>query len=972
MVKKNATKIGSIELNKEQKQAVNHKNGPLLIVAGAGTGKTKVITERILSLFGKKDIAPENVLALTFTDKAAGEMVERIEKELPIGYVDLWVMTFHSFAQKLLEAHGADIGLPTKFKLLDETSTWLLVRDNFNSFDLDYYRPLGKPTSFIHAMVKHFSRCKDELITTKQYLDYAESLRTAENKDEDGLLEEAQRVTELANAYHRYQQILVDNSCLDFGDLVFYAYQLLEKRPDIRKKYQQQFKHVLVDEFQDTNYGQYQLIKLLLNDEKNITVVGDDDQSIYKFRGASVSNILQFKKDFPEATDVVLTTNYRSRQIILDTAYEFIQNNNPDRLEIALGGSISKRLQAATTGPGVIEYLSSPSAETEADAVAEKIIALDEGKNSWNNFAVLARSNDALRPIIEALEKQGIPFQYVASRGLFGKPLVLDLIAFLRLLDNVHESDALFRFLSLPVFELAPLDVIEISRLASRKQLTLFEATRDARQHLPTLSDATFAKLERALSLLSLGMKRAPTGEHKSVSRVVFEFLKESGYLKYIETLPDLKRAQNFFVLEQFYRRLQGFELTNDDHSVRAYLRLLELEIEAGEQGALETLAEEGPELVKVMTIHASKGLEFKHVFVVSMVDRRFPSTQRSEPIELPDALVKEFLPSGNAHLQEERRLCYVAITRAKEGLYLSGAKSYGGSRDKKPSVFVEEMGIKPIDVPAKKLDFAQSDKAEIDAYWKPLIPKRFSFTQLQDFIRCPRYYYYKYIVKLPMIGNHHLSFGNTIHLTLQRYAEEKARRVSQLQMSLFGNQEKKSADISEEELLELYKVSWQDDWYESKEQKEKYRAKGRKMLLDWQQSEFTISQPPLFIEKPFTIKVDDAIVTGKIDRIDALADGTVAIVDYKTGRPKDKLDAEDKRQLLVYQLAVEQVFKLPVSWLAYHYLDNGACDPFIGDKKDIEKIITYLSETITDIREFNFADYLERHQSCDQCRDII
>lgn len=971
MLKKDELK----QLNKEQRLAVNHKEGPLLIVAGAGTGKTTVITERILSLFKKKGVSPENVLALTFTDKAAGEMVERLEKELPLGYVDLWVMTFHSFAQKLLEKYGVDIGLPTSFKLLDETSTWLLIRDNFALFELDYYRPLGKPTSFIHSLVKHFSRCKDELITPKQYHDFAESLKLSDeekNKTEnDGLQEEYKRISELARAYKTYQQLLVDNNCLDFGDLVFYAYQLLEKRPDIRKKYQQQFKHVLVDEFQDTNYGQYQLIKLILNDSNNITVVGDDDQSIYKFRGASVSNILQFKKDFPNSTEVVLTKNYRSRQIILDTAYEFIQKNNPDRLEIALGGSVSKRLQSEVSGPGIIEYLLSSSAEAEADAVVEKILTLDEGKNNWNNFAVLARSNDALRPIIESLERSGVPFQYVASRGLFGKPLVLDLIAYLRLLDNVHESDAMFRYLSLPIFSLSPLEVVEISRLASRKQLTLFEVVKDVRDHFSDFPAETFTKLDKALNLLNLGMQRAPTGENKSVSRVVFEFLRESGYLKHIETLTDLKRAQSFFVLQQFYKRLQGFELSNDDHSVRSYLRLLELELEAGEQGALETMAEEGPELVKVMTIHASKGLEFKYVFVVSMVDRRFPSTQRGEAIELPEALIKEQLPSGNAHIQEERRLCYVAITRAKVGLFLSGSKSYGGSRDKKPSIFIEEMGIKPIDLPAKNIDFNKVDKNEVDAFWKPLIPKRFSFTQLQDFVRCPRYYYYKYIVKLPMIGNHHLSFGNTIHLTLQRFAEEKARRFSQSQMSLFKNQETVS-EITIEELLEMYKASWQDDWYESKDQKEKYRAKGKKMLNDWFSSQHSIKQPPLFIEKPFTIKINDAIVTGKIDRIDMLSDGTVAIVDYKTGRPKEKLDAEDKRQLLVYQLAVEQVFKLPVSWLAYHYLDNGACEPFMGDKKDIEKIISYLSETIDEIRNFNFTEYLDRHQSCDQCRDII
>lgn len=960
-------------LNKEQKKAVDHKNGPLLIVAGAGTGKTTVIIERVLNLFKKKSVKPENVLALTFTDKAAGEMVERLEKELTIGYVDLWVMTFHSFAQKLLEQHGADIGLPTKFKLLDETATWLLIRDNLDSFELDYYRPLGKPTSFIHALVKHFSRCKDELITADQYLDYAQLLiKNSSNQTSDQESDEPERVLEIAKAYKRYQEILLANDCLDFGDLVFYAYQLLSKRPAIRKKYQQQFKYVLVDEFQDTNYGQYQLIKLLLTAENNITVVGDDDQSIYKFRGASVSNILEFKNDFPNAKDVVLTTNYRSRQIILDCAYDFIQKNNPDRLEIALGGSISKRLQSARPGSGVVQYLSSITAEAEAEAVVKKIIALDDSAGNWNKFAILARSNEALKPAIETLESHGVPFQYIASRGLFGKSLVLDLIAFLRLLDNVHEADALFRYLSLPIFDISPIEIIEISRLASRKQLSLFEVARDARLLLPVLSETTYTKLEQALNLLYLGMKKNPLGENKSVSQVIFEFLKESGYRKYIDTLPDLKRAQTYFVLEQFYHRLKGFELVSQDHSVKTYLRLLELELEAGEQGALETMADEGPELVKVMTIHASKGLEFDYVFVVSMVDRRFPSSQRSEPIELPNALIKEQLPSGNAHIQEERRLCYVAITRAKEGLFLSGAKSYGGSRDKKPSIFVEEMGLTPIEVQTNKINFIDKETNEVNFYWKPLIPKRFSFTQLQDFTRCPRYYYYKYIVKLPMIGNHHLSFGNTIHLALQRFAEETAKRFGQAQMSLFKKNPTDPSPLTLEELLAFYEACWQDDWYESKNQKEKYRLKGKKMLTEWMASEFKISQPPLFIEKPFTIKIDDAVVTGKIDRIDLLPDKSVAIIDYKTGRPKDKLDTESKRQLLVYQLAVEQVFKLPVNWLAYHYLENGACVPFIGDKKDIEKVILFLTETINEIRDFNFSEFLDHHHSCDNCREII
>ncbi|HLA25993.1 MAG TPA: UvrD-helicase domain-containing protein, partial [Patescibacteria group bacterium] len=352
-------------LNKEQKEAVVHENGPLLIIAGAGTGKTTVITRRIAWLILEKKIKPDEILALTFTEKASAEMEERVDRLLPYGYVDLWISTFHGFAEKILRLHGLDIGLPTNFRVLSDTEQWYLVRKNLDKFNLDYYRPLGNPTKFIHALLKHFSRAKDEEISPEEYLKYAEELKLNQDTDGESDILEIKRLEEVANAYHIYQKILLENNALDFGDLINYVLKLFKIRHNILDNYRRQFKYILVDEFQDTNWAQYELVKLLAEPNNNLTVVGDDDQSIYKFRGASISNILTFKKDFQKSRDILLTENYRSTQNILDLSYGFIQQNNPNRLEARMnekksnGGleNISKKLAAQTKESGIIEYI---------------------------------------------------------------------------------------------------------------------------------------------------------------------------------------------------------------------------------------------------------------------------------------------------------------------------------------------------------------------------------------------------------------------------------------------------------------------------------------------------------------------------------------------------------------------------------------------------------------------------------------
>src|SRR4030066_467383 len=308
-----------MRLNKSQLEAIEHKEGPLLIIAGAGTGKTTVITERIKYLIEKDSAKPSEILALTFTEKAAREMEERVDVAMPYGYPQMWISTFHSFCDRILRREALHIGLDPKYKLTSEAETTQFIRNNLFKFDLNYFRPLGNPTKFIGGMLQHFSRLQDEDISPKEYLEWV-------GKHKKGLdSEEYAKYMELAKAYKKYDELKVKEGLMDFGDLILKTLQLFRQRPNVLKEYQEQFKYVLVEEFQDTNFAQNELAKILAGKGKNITVCGDDDQSIYRFRGAAVSNIVQFRKNFPRAKIVVLTKNYRSTQEILNRSYDMIQ-----------------------------------------------------------------------------------------------------------------------------------------------------------------------------------------------------------------------------------------------------------------------------------------------------------------------------------------------------------------------------------------------------------------------------------------------------------------------------------------------------------------------------------------------------------------------------------------------------------------------------------------------------------------------
>ena len=992
-------------LNPEQKRAVVHEGGPLLIVAGAGTGKTTVITQRIGWLIEQEKCKPDEILALTFTDKAAAEMEERVDLVLPYGYTDLWILTFHSFAEKILKQHALEIGLPNDFKIFDQTQQWLIVRQNLEKFDLDFYRPLGNPTKFIHALVKLFSRAKDELVTPKDYLAYAKNLKlNADSSDfiknfldpetikaltkkerKEFLAQEIQKTEEVANAFHVYQQLLLENNALDFGDLINYSLELFQNRPAILAKYRQKFKYILVDEFQDTNYAQYELVKLLAAPKNNITVVGDDDQSIYKFRGASISNILEFKKDYPKSAEIFLTKNYRSTQNILDLAYQFITQNNPHRLEVKLakekdetGKILSKKLIAETTEKGGIKHYHFISGDEEIRGVLEQVAELKskDEKASWNDFAILARTNEAANWFSQVLSQTQIPHRFLASRGLYTKPVILDILAYLRLLDDYHESRAVYRILNSPVIGLDDKTIVQLNYWSRRKGYSLFATlpqTEVINQSIPEVKE----KIRKFVGWVE---KHSQLARQKNVSEVVLAFLEDSGYLNYLTGQQNLAMIAQTSYLNQFYQKIKEFEKETIEPNVKNFLALINFELEAGETGSLTQNLDEGPEALKVMTVHAAKGLEFKYVWLVNLVDRRFPSDDRPDLISLPDALIKEILPQGDIHLQEERRLFYVAMTRARRGLFFTSAADYGGARKKKLSRFLMELenfGL-PLDQAAvvsadKKLRPRQltteNSNRQISAEdINYLLPKKFSYTQLSAFKNCPYHYWLEYILKIPQKGKDIFSFGSSIHNTLLQFFLQIKQRSEIKQIDLFSDKIRdqkleirdQKPKMTFDELIAIYEKIWIDDWYQTRQRHDEYKAKGKKMLKIFYQEYQKAPIQPKYLEAPFNLVITDKkdsqnyFITGKIDRIDPLNNG-LEIIDYKTGEGKNgrELSAEDKEQLLIYQLAAEMYLKEKIEKLSYYYLAEDKKYSFLGTEKDLNSLKQKIIKTINDIYQY-------------------
>ena len=628
-------------LNPQQANAVQTVDGPMLILAGAGSGKTKVLTCRIAHLLNQ-GVRPYRILAITFTNKAAAEMRERVDKMAGEAAKDVWLHTFHAFCAKLLRIEIHHLGQYTNnFAIYDTTDTKSLMKQILQEMNLDEKR--YQPS----AVIGRISNAKNQLQTPEDYAKQASDFY-------DG---------KVAEIYARYEAKLQQNNALDFDDLLLLTLKLLQENEEVRTKYQDKFDYIMVDEYQDTNHAQYLLTKILAAKHKNICVVGDADQSIYGWRGADITNILDFEKDYPEAKLVKLEQNYRSTQVILDAANAVIDNNT---------GRKPKNLWTDNGNGNQITYFRAIDERDEARFVIEQIQALDSRPDvKLGDMAILYRTNTQSRVFEEMLIKSGIGYNIVGGTKFYERKEIKDIIAYLRVIFNPNDSLSLLRIINVPRRGIGDATLAKLQAYAEENNMNLFDVV-SASGDVPGLSSRFVGKLEELSSIIFELMGEANSGE-VPVKQLIDNVMTKTGYLEELEnskSAQDQSRVEN---LKELLSVAEDFSKGEEEDNLENFLGRVALVSDIDD-------AELGEEAVTLMTLHSAKGLEFPVVFLVGMEEGIFPHAR---------TLMDE------EEIEEERRLCYVGITRAERTLFLSHARMrtvFGHTVSYPPSRFLKEV----------------------------------------------------------------------------------------------------------------------------------------------------------------------------------------------------------------------------------------------------------------------------------------
>lgn len=634
-------------LNPEQRKAATHVDGPLLILAGAGSGKTATMTHRIAYLI-EQGVSPYQILAVTFTNKAAGEMRERVEK-LVGRCPGMWIMTFHAMSLRILREHCERIGYQHNFVVYDTIDQKTLIKTIMKEQNIDAKL---YPQAYLSAAI---SKQKEHDVSPREYLE-----TEADNF----------RSKVIGSVYRTYQEQLKRNNAMDFDDLLVNALHVLRDNPDILADYQHRFCYILVDEYQDTNHIQYEIIRLLAKARQNLCVVGDDDQCIYQWRGADISNILNFEKDFPQARVIKLEQNYRSYGNILAAAHSVIRNNR---------GRKAKKLWTDKEAGDKIVYRRCDSDKEEAYYIAQEIDLLKNGQRSYDDFAILYRTNAQSRLFEDALKRRGIPYQILSGFSFYERKETKDMICYMRLVVNPADDLALKRIINEPKRGIGAVTLGKLEALARVHGLSLLDilSQDEISYSLPAKAQTAVGEMVRIIRLC------AQEKENLRVSDIYDQLLVKSGYLKALEAEDTQEAASRIENLMDFKSFIYDYEKEKEDTGEKATLEeFLEKVATNGDADKME----EGTGKVTLMTMHSAKGLEFPIVFLPGMEDGLFPGHRA--------------LDNENG-MEEERRLCYVGMTRAREKLFLTGAAYrvlYGRGEYTRESTFLRELDKSLLD----------------------------------------------------------------------------------------------------------------------------------------------------------------------------------------------------------------------------------------------------------------------------------
>ena len=979
-------------LNPQQQEAVKEIEKPLLIIAGAGSGRTLTVASKIAYLL-EKGAKTENILALAFNQKAAEELKDRV-----IGMVgnaeDLSISTFHSFCNQVIQDNILNTKLNANFKVITETAQKVYLTKNINSFGIEHLEFNHEPYTLAEEMKKFISRCKDESISPDDIQQYIETQEKTELDEET--LDDLNNLKDILKIYRSYEDYKTKNNILDFGDMLCTVHNLLKNKPLILKKYREKFQFVIVDEFQDTNYIQLQIVYLIASQHDHITVVGDDDQSIYRFRGAYLTNIAEFKKMFPNYVEKALEHNYRSTKKIVAVANTLIENS-PER-------TIKKLFTTNPDGENVA-VVETPSASSQANYILETVKELLK-KYPLQDIAILCRRRSTAEPIIKAFRKQAIRFNFVGETGFFQEPIIKDITAYLKVISNPLENNAeIVRILNRNNYGIKQIEICKFNCYADQNDLSLYEVF----DHLSDIDvdKFKFLQVKQTLSDLIGSKKRLRTLD------LIHSLLFEREFYKYEIALQNNRNIQ---LLNQFFEFAEEFNSIYPDNDVEDFSEYLSF---ASNFEIEEKNLEE--QAITISTVHGVKGMQYPVVIIPDVIEHRLPTKFQKDKFSIPQDLlkgVKSKFDEKELHIQEERRLVYVAITRAKEKLIITYAKRYGENKtDSKPSRFLKEIDyqqneninfqeVNPQELSPESttkedqiqtrlmkqvisslstgkfndaienvLLYAKSTNKELDikteliskikepdysaleqAEEEPVTAPEnhvFSVSQFVGYKKCHRLYQYRHVMKIPEKPRYYFDFGSSLH----SIAEQLTRM------------QKDGKAINEAVAEELLAKFWDPKGYKSKIDEQRDYAEAKAILKVFLEEQAKSKTEIVDIERWFETSIGDIRLRGRIDRIDR--DGSsYTVVDYKTSKKAPSLNELKKdMQLLVYALAVKEMYGGGPLKVGNWFLRSNEKVFFEPENQAIEAMRTEITEMAAKIKaaafepkkgswECNYCDY--------------
>lgn len=988
-----------LELNPEQKQAVEHGGGPLLVVAGPGTGKTRVITQRVVRLLESRPNDPEsagrtlrseNILALTFTEKAAQEMQRRVAEALPALKPLPAISTFHAFCLHTLREHQS------ARRLLDKTDVWIFLRQRMRALGLEYYQKLAEPGAFLHDLNEFFSRCQDDLIEPEQFESFVRSneqdflkrhpdsnvpnFRGADAAAVQLEWELLLRQKELARVFRTSRRLVEDAGASSLGSLVSDTVSLWRERPELLAEVRSRIRAVLVDEFQDTNYGQVELLKLLAGPGCSVTAVGDDDQAVYRFRGASHGAFEMFREAFPGHRTVYLTRNYRSTRKILRIAGTVIAQN--DRF------AQKPPLSAQADEGAPVYLLKALDAVSEAAWVASEIQRLARRGTALGGIAVLYRAHQQRQFLVEELRRRGVPFS-IRGLSILSARIIRDLVAYLSLVHSADESISLTRVLLDSRWQF-PAELAQTLRERAAKErrplwrvieasASLQPGTDAGTDSMTAISDTCWDDLKSMIIGLRAASKKI------SISALMEKLTERLGW-RYVPGQSE----QSY--LETFQKFLERWEEKSDTGRLAEFMDYFRYFAEAG--GKIEAPpAAQAADAVQMMTVHAAKGLEFPVVFTIGVSPRRFPATDRKPVIEFPQELRRGPAPPAGIHLQEERRLFFVAITRARQRVYISSISK----SEKQQSQFVRDLLSDPAmaarDV--ESIDASSATAAEatnVAAAPEPLAARaahslgagrawsaaaarqqnlfggtpanaatenpyepaltrinaaigtdarlRLSATSIENYRDCPLRYKFEHILKVPTAPQAALTFGSIMHQSARYYFERRRQSIPTFK-----------------EIEKFYLDHWRATGFDDEYHAETYREAGLEQLRAFveRHNALPFEAARASFEQAFRFELDGIAIEGRIDQMNLLdGEGEVELIDYKTGRPRTEKDAEKSLQLSVYALASRKLGFRPVRLTFYNFSNNAPVSA-VRTAEELEATRREIREVAVGIREGRF-----------------